>query len=832
MGDIQKKTEDACGAMVAEVSEERVCEHSHEHVYCHEHVHSHEHSHEQRVIEQKEKCGQEAIERVYILNGLACANCGGKIEEAAGELAGVEKAELTFMTKKLRVWQNTECDLTEHLQNLCDQIEEGITVAREGVGEFRIFLIENLNCAHCAGKIEEAIRSMSEVEEAILSFELQQLKIKSKEKDLLEKIQQIADSIEDGVIFREAGTERAKRRELAIGGVSGLEKSEIAISLVLFCIAEWTSLIPDSYAIYAYVLAYLAAGWRILKAAIANLGKGQMLDENFLMAIATLGAFAIMAYEEAVGVILFYRIGEFFEEKAVAKSRGQIMDTIDMRPDEVHRVRGGKTEIVGIEDIRIGDILQIRPGERIPLDGLVVQGSSQIDTAPITGEPVPVQAAEGTALLSGAINIDGQLLLRVEKELAESTVTKVLDAVENAAANKPTIDRFIRRFAKVYTPLVVAIAVITAIVPSLITGEWYHWFYTAMTFLVISCPCALVLSVPLTFFSGIGAGSKQGILFKGGISLETLKRVKAVVMDKTGTLTKGDFSVQHITPAGHIAKEKLLEICASAEQASTHPIAKSIVAAAKQQGLLLSAAEQVQEIAGKGITALIQGDRISCGNVGLLAEQGIFVPEDTEPHAGAVVYIGINHQYAGKIQVSDTIKPDAKEAVNALHRMGIVTVMLTGDNEKAANAVGKELGVGEIHSQLLPHEKLTALQKSREEYGPVLFVGDGINDAPVLANADVGSAMGSGADAAIEAADIVFMNNSVQAIVKALHISYKTNQIAWQNIIFAIAVKVAIMAAGFLGYASMWAAVFADTGVAILCVLNAIRILYMKSDMA
>ena len=570
------------------------------------------------------------------------------------------------------------------------------------------------------------------------------------------------------------------------------------------------------------VAAYQILGLEVVATALKNLAKGHVFDENFLMSIATIGAFCIGEFPEAVGVMLFYRVGTYFEHRAVQRSRSQIMEAVDLRPEVVNLVKGQDVEVIPAAEAEVGDLLLVRPGDRIPLDGIVIRGESRIDTAPITGEPVPVHVEAGSAVTSGCVNTNGQLVIRVEKVLSESMVTRILDSVENAAASKPRIDRFITRFARVYTPVVVAVAAATAVIPSIITGDWMHWIYTALSFLVMSCPCALVLSVPLAFFSGIGKGSKQGILFKGGMSIEALSKVKAVVMDKTGTITKGDFRVQKVA-GGH----DILKLCASCEQFSTHPIGQSIVTAAREKGMELFQSDDLEEIPGKGIRARVDGKCILCGNDVLLREAGIrFDPVVDE--SGTCVLVAIDDRFMGFLVISDTIKDGAKEAVSRLKGHGIATVMLTGDSAENAHAVAKAVGIEEVHAKLLPHQKLDRLRTIRKEKGAAMFVGDGINDAPVLAGADVGAAMGSGADAAIEAADVVFMTSSVDAIPEALDIARQTNAIAWQNVIFALAIKFAVMGLGLMGYASMWLAVFADSGVAMLCVLNAIRVLYKK----
>ena len=505
--------------------------------------------------------------------------------------------------------------------------------------------------------------------------------------------------------------------------------------------------------------------------------------------------------------MLFYRVGETFEHRAVEKSRSQIMEAVDLRPETVLLDENGTVLEVPAGSAVVGNIVEIRPGDRIPLDGVVVEGESRIDTSPITGEPVPVSVKVGSQLTSGCVNTSGLLKMRVEKELSESMVTRILDSVENAAASKPQAERFITKFARIYTPFVVALAAATAIIPSLITGNWSHWIYTALTFLVISCPCALV---------------------KGGIALENLKAVKTVVMDKTGTITKGNFVVQTILPAGTASEQEILQIAAACETASTHPIGVSIVSAAKDQNLVIEKPAEIEEISGKGIHARLSQGEVLCGNRKLLTEFNVDCGAYDENGAVTTVYISVNGKLAGTIQIADTIKPEAKDAIRSLKSMGIRSAMLTGDGEAAAEAVAAEVGIDNVYAKLLPADKLEILQKLRAENGSAMFVGDGINDAPVLAGADVGAAMGSGADAAIEAADVVFMTSSMDAIPEAIRIARSTGAISNQNVVFALAVKALVMILGLRGIASMWLAVFADTGVAILCVLNSIRILYKK----
>lgn len=697
----------------------------------------------------------------------------------------------------------------------------------------KIYMMENLGCAHCAAKMEERIGALSGITEATLTFATKQLRITAEDPDsYLEEIRKICSSIESQVkvVPREISVKSAKKEEITVKEKKDPGDLPVILAGTLLFIAAILSerLGAGSLRTLLFVAAYVVLGGEILLEAARNIMHGQIFDENFLMCVATIGAFAIQEYPEAVGVMLFYRIGEYFEERAVENSRSQIMEAVDMRPETVNLMMGDEAVSIPAEEAKAGDILLIRPGDRIPLDGVVVSGESRIDTAPITGEPVLVAVRTGSTLTSGCVNSSGQLLMRVEKPLSESMVTRILNSVENAAASKPKLDRFITRFAKIYTPIVILLAAATAIIPSLVTGEWSYWVYTALTFLVISCPCALVLSVPLAFFSGIGAGSKKGILFKGGASLEFLSRIGAVIMDKTGTVTEGNFKVQKIVPAWKYSENDLLRICAGCEQRSTHPIAESIVRAAEEKELVLDRPVMLKEIAGGGVSAFLPEGRVYCGNLEFLEENGIFVPENENDLTGSVVYVGIDGRFAGYFVVSDTIKKDAASAVSKLKNMGLETVMLTGDERSSAEEVAKETGIDKVYAKLLPQEKLEILQNLRKEYGSVMFVGDGINDAPVLAGADVGAAMGSGADAAIEAADAVFMTSGVESIPTAVKIAKETNRIALQNVVFALAVKITVMILGLFGFANMWLAVFADTGVAMLCVLNSIRILYKK----
>ena len=681
----------------------------------------------------------------------------------------------------------------------------------------RIYHLENLGCAHCAARMEEKIRALPGVASAAIVFATKQLRVTAPDPDaLLPRIRKICTDIESQVVVTaqpEKGTSHDHPH-------SGRQWLELVLGGGLFLLGI---LVPLGWMkLTAFVAAYLVLGGSVLLEAGKNLCKGHVFDENFLMSVATLGAFAIGEYPEALGVMLFYRVGEFFEDRAVERSRSQIMDAIDLRPETVTRIRGDATERIPAEDAVPGEWLLIRPGDRIPLDGLVLWGKSRLDTAPITGEPVPVAVKEGDRILSGCVNGSGQLVMKVEKPLSQSMVSRILDCVENAAASKPKLDRFITRFARIYTPVVLAVALLTAVVPSLVTGEWNYWIYTALSFLVMSCPCALVLSVPLAFFSGIGVGSRKGILFKGGASLEALCKLKAVVMDKTGTLTKGEFKVQQITSFGAYTQEQLLGLCAGCERHSTHPIAVSIVAEAEARGLTPETVDNMEEIPGEGIVATRGGKQVLCGNGKLMERFGVFVQGEAQ------VFLAVDGQPEGCFRIADGIKEDARSAVTQLKMLGLHTAILTGDTPAGAEWVARELEIEEVHAGLLPQQKLEILRDIRCRQGAVMFVGDGINDAPVLAGADVGAAMGSGADAAIEAADAVFMTSAAASIPEAVRIARQTYRIAVQNVVFALAVKLAVMVLGLAGFANMWLAVFADSGVAMLCVLNSIRILYKE----
>ena len=573
-----------------------------------------------------------------------------------------------------------------------------------------------------------------------------------------------------------------------------------------------------------FAASYFVVGYKVLWKAIRGIINGQMLDENFLMAIASMGAFFVGEYHEAVAVMLFYQVGEAFENYAVGKSRKSITQLMDIRPDSANlKTENGIVE-VRPSKVKPGNIIIIKPGEKVPLDGIVIEGNSSLDTAALTGESMPREVKAGDEILSGCVNINGLLTVEVTKRFGESTVNKILDMVENAISKKAKTENFITRFAVIYTPIVVAAAVILAVIPPLVVdgATWSDWIYRALNFLVVSCPCALVISVPLSFFGGIGGASRIGVLVKGSNYLEAMAHTKYVVMDKTGTLTEGMFSVEKICPVADYTADQLVEFAAMAESFSSHPISQSLVRAYGQE-IDQRQIDEIQEIAGKGVIATVKGQKVAVGN------SKIVDCDKVETVNGTVVYISINDVYAGYITLADKIKDDSKQSIEALNRIGIKTIMLTGDNKEVGERVAKELGIKEVHAGLLPTDKVDIVESliaNKEENERLVFVGDGINDAPVLARADIGIAMGAlGSDAAIEAADMVIMNDQPSKIADIIKISKKTMAIVYQNIIFALGIKIGVLILSALGIVGLWAAVFADVGVSMLAIINALRAL-------
>ncbi|MFY9532574.1 heavy metal translocating P-type ATPase [Clostridium sp.] len=684
--------------------------------------------------------------------------------------------------------------------------------------------LEGLNCANCARKIEEKVGKMEGVKESNLNFTTTTLNVKLerkvKEEHAINEIKKIVEALEPHV-----------KVEKKVSGKTNVQRAkfEVKPTLIIGTILYLIAVIGDfkgALALILFVASYLLIGGKVVLTAIKNIARGQLFDENFLMTVATIGAFSISEYPEAVAVMLFYEIGETIQGYAVNKSRSSISSLMDIRADYANIIIDGKEKKVSPETVKVEDIILVKPGEKIPLDGIVVEGESFVDTSALTGESVPRKIAVNDEILSGGINTNGVLKVKVTKKFGESTVSRILEMVENAANKKANTEKFITKFAKVYTPIVVALAILIAVVPSIFIKDalFSTWLYRALVFLVVSCPCALVVSVPLGFFAGIGGASKKGVLVKGSNYLELLKDLETVVFDKTGTLTEGVFTVTEIN-TNNIQKEKLIEVAAMAESFSNHPIAISII---KEYGKEIDkeVIEEYEEIAGHGIKAVINNEEVLIGNAKLMNQFNISYNEVDS--IGTVVYCAINGEFKGSIVISDKIKENADEALINLKAAGVKkTVMLTGDNKKTAEKVGEKVNIDEVHSELLPLGKVKEVEKllkASNKNGRLAFVGDGVNDAPVLARADIGIAMGGiGSDAAIEAADVVLMKDDINALVDAINVSKKTNKILWQNIIFALGVKVIVMVLGTFGIANMWTAVFADVGVTIIAIINSTR---------
>ena len=684
--------------------------------------------------------------------------------------------------------------------------------------------LEGLNCANCARKIEEKVGRMEGVKESNLNFTTTTLNVKLekkvKEEHVINEIKKIVESLEPHVKVEKKvyGKATIKKAKFTV-------KSTLIIGAVLYLFA----VIGDFQGTLGLILfgaSYLLIGGEVVLTAIKNIAKGQVFDENFLMTVATIGAFTINQYPEAVAVMLFYEIGETIQGYAVNKSRSSISSLMDIRADYANLIINGKEKKVSPETVKVEDVILVKPGEKIPLDGVVIEGESFIDTSALTGESVPRKIVPNDEILSGGINTSGLLKVKVTKKFGESTVSRILEMVENAASKKADTEKFITKFAKVYTPIVVVLAILIAVIPSIFIKDalFSTWLYRALVFLVVSCPCALVVSVPLGFFAGIGGASKKGVLVKGSNYLELLKDLETVVFDKTGTLTEGVFSVTEINTNG-IDKEKLIEVAAMAESFSNHPIAISII---KEYGKEIDkeVIKEYKEISGRGIKAVINNEEVLVGNSKLMNEFNILYNEVDS--IGTVVYCAINGEFKGSIVISDKIKENAVEALINLKKAGVKkTVMLTGDNKKTAYKVGEKINIDEVHSELLPLDKVREVEellKRSNKNGKLAFVGDGVNDAPVLARADIGIAMGGiGSDAAIEAADIVLMKDDINALVDAINVSKKTNKILWQNIVFALGIKILVMVLGTFGIANMWTAVFADVGVTIIAIINSTR---------
>jgi Zn2+/Cd2+-exporting ATPase len=690
------------------------------------------------------------------------------------------------------------------------------------------YILEGLGCANCAAKIEKEIKNISGIKNVNVNFALKKLNIEVNNKDelnnIIKKVKVIVKNIEPDVKvinLDEVSKNNYNKSiiKLIIGGILFI----LGLVLNLSTIPEFT----------IFLISYLIVGGDIVLRALKNIVKGKIFDENFLMSIATIGAFSIGQFPEGVAVMLFYQVGELFQNVAVNHSRKSITALMDIRPDFANIKLDNQLKKVSPEEVKVGDIIVVKPGEKIPLDGKVIEGKSMVDTSSLTGESVPRTIDVGDNALSGCINVNGVLTIEVSKEFGESTVSKILELVQNASSRKASTENFITKFARYYTPVVVISALAIAIIPSLfIQGAILSdWIYRALIFLVISCPCALVISIPLGFFGGIGGASKKGILIKGSNYLEALNNVEAVVFDKTGTLTKGIFSVTEINNQTDISKDELIEYAAYAECYSSHPIAISILKSYKKE-VDKSKVEKYEEISGHGIKIKYQGKDILVGNAKLMYAENI--KYNKVESTGTIVYVSMDSIYLGNIIISDELKEDSINAINALKVLGIKKiVMLTGDIKSVGEKIGKQLGIDEVYAELLPTDKVEKLElviNNKSSKGNIVFVGDGINDSPVLARADIGIAMGGlGSDAAIEAADIVIMDDEPSKIVTAIKIAKRTRSIVWQNISFAIFIKIVFLILGAFGVASMWEAVFADVGVSIIAVLNAMRVMKVNN---
>jgi len=711
----------------------------------------------------------------------------------------------------------------------------------------REFILEGLCCANCASKIETNCKKIDGVVDANINFINKSLLVQFQSDQSQDKIVKIVDEVKkivkriepqvivkDKTINQDSNTAKDDQ-DCNTLGENGNNKNKIiafTIGVAIFIIAILFKL--NYWVEFSlFLISYLLIGGEVLLIAIRNILRGQVFDENFLMALATVGAFSIGQFPEGVGVMLFYQVGEFFQEMAVNKSRKSISALMDIRPDYANKKINNEIVKVDPDEVHIGDIIIVKPGEKVPLDGMVIEGKSLVDTAALTGESVPRQVVIGDEVLAGCINKNGLLTIEVKKEFGESTLSKILDLVQNASSKKAPTENFVTKFARYYTPIVVISATTLAILPPLLIpgATFSQWIYRGLVFLVVSCPCALVISIPLGFFGGIGGASKNGILVKGGNYLEALNSVEMVVFDKTGTLTKGVFKVTQMHEENGISSKELLEYTAYVESYSNHPIATSIL---KSYGKEINKEDisDFEEIAGKGLRAKVKGKYVLAGNSKLMDSEKVSYNKAED--VGTVIYVAIDKKYVGNIVISDEVKEDSKKAISSLKAMGVKKIiMLTGDNKDIAENIGKILGVDEVYSELLPHEKvekLEMLQKEKSLKGKIVFVGDGINDAPVLARADVGIAMGGvGSDAAIEAADIVIMTDEPSKIAKAIMIAKRTKKIVMQNIVFALSVKLVILVFAVFGISTMWEAVFGDVGVALIAVLNSMRAMKVEN---
>lgn len=768
------------------------------------------------------------------LAGLDCASCAAVIEEKAALHPSIKEVQVNFSTQTMHVVLDEQADdasVIADITSIVNQYEPEVEVRNPQTATSHTLLLQGLDCASCAAKIETKIAALPEIISVTLDFATTKLQYETTSMEtahLQRKIENIVHELEPDVVVSVIGHPKQDTTIMAEFMKHGL--GELMLSVIVFGIALFAPL-TSAIRLALYISAYLISGRSVLIAAIRNIKNKDMFDENFLMSIATLGAFVVKEYPEAVAVMIFFQIGELLQSLAVNRSRRNIAQLMDIRPDYANLENENGERKVNVDEVAIGDVIVVKPGERVPLDGIVLQGESLLDTSALTGESMLRVAAVNDTVFGGCINQTGVLKIQVKSLYSDSTVAKILELVEHASAKKAPTEQFITKFAKIYTPIVVFTAAALAITPPLLLGQdWSEWMYRALIFLVISCPCALVVSIPLSFFGGIGAASKHGILVKGGNYLEALRHVDTVIFDKTGTLTKGQFKVTNIVSLSDYSTQELLEIAAHVEQYSTHPIAKSIVKAYRGE-INPARVSEVKETSGHGIGARLDGREVLVGNAKWMKEHEIDVLQSAG--TATTIYVAAGLKLLGSISIADELKADAQHLGQKLKSVGIQkTVMLTGDVDQIGQKIGKDLQIDHVHTQLLPHDKVALLEQymsKAQEKKKVMYVGDGINDAPVLARADVGVAMGGlGSDAAIEAADVVIMSDEPSAIIRAIQISRRTSAIAWQNIALAFVVKGIVLALGAGGHATMWEAVFADVGVTLIAVLNSIRVIRSK----
>lgn len=804
-------------------------------------------------------------EQYYTLENLDCANCAAKIERTLQKKAYIKEANISFATKVAAItFQEYNQDNERQMIETIVEIEPDVLVQKkvtthddhdhacdcghdhshehescgcghdhdehhthEVKGDIKLFL-QGLDCANCAMKLENHIQGIKGVSDASVNFSTLTLQASLdnsvSKADIIQEIKKIVKEVEPDV---QVLNNKSEKKEVVEKKPFMDERLRLVLAILFFVVALVNK--ESTYAVYIFLIAFIIAGGKVILIALRNIMKKEVFDENFLMSVATIGAFLIGDYAEGVTVMLFYEIGELCQSYAVNHSRKSISSLMNIRADYANLLVDGKAVKVSPEEVAINDVIVIKPGERVPLDGVLIEGNTSLDTSALTGESMPRQVEIQDEILAGSVNLSGVIQVQVKKEFGESTVSRILELVENASSKKAPVEKFITKFARVYTPIVVLLAVLIAIIPPFIMPEipFQEWLYRALTFLVVSCPCALVVSIPLGLFAGIGGASRQGILIKGGNYLEALKDVNCVVFDKTGTLTKGSFKVTKVVAQDPKAA---LKLAAYGEFHSSHPIAVSIC---KEYGEAIDETqiENYEELAGNGVHVKVNGHDVLLGNTKLMDTFKIAYEEVSE--IGTLIHIAQDNEYVGYLVIADEIKETSKAAIQALKDAGVAkTVMLTGDRAEVGNAVGKTLGLDEVYSQLLPQDKVDQIERLLAEEkgeGKVAFVGDGINDAPVLARADLGIAMGGiGSDAAIEAADIVLMKDDPKGIAQAIHISRKTKRILIQNIIFSLGIKIIVLLLTAFGYANMWLGVFADVGVTLLAIINSMRALRIR----